>query len=467
VLKVGRSAAGQRAAISHTAHLAGSDTAYDATFRRHGVIRVEDQEALLAILPALARLPRPGSRRVAIVTTSGGAGTWAADHCEAYGIAVPELSAALQRDILAMLPHFAAAGNPVDVTGQAVEDGGATLVRVVARLIESHEIDGVLINMGLATGGRIAALQPALRPLLEGATKPVIFHSHIFPSEENLAAIAEIGGVGVRSLRAAAAAFDALARLGEFQLVRPKAPAIGSLLADAGVEGVPDDALCRSLLDHYGIATPPAVLAATRDEAERAAQKMGFPVVLKIQSPDVQHKTEAGGVALNVGAADVAQSYDAILASVKRHAPDARIEGIMVQTMMPPGQEMIVGILDDVDFGPLVMLGAGGIYAEVLRDTVFSPAPIDQAEALRMIDQLQCAAILKGTRGRPPADIGALAELLVRVGDLAVAEAQRLRQFDLNPVIVYPAGEGVFAVDALIVAGPAAIGGHAPLCEPA
>lgn len=452
VLKVGRSSAGQRAAISHTAHLAGSDTAYDAAFRRHGAVRVDDQETLLAILPALARLPRLAGRRVAIVTTSGGAGTWAADQCENYGVAVPELSEALQRDILAMLPHFASAGNPVDVTGQAVEDGGATLVRVVERLMASDEIDGVLVNMGLAKDGRIAALAPALRSLLIDAAKPVLFHSHIHPSEDNLAAIAELGGVGVRSLRGAAAAFDALARVNEFRPVGSSAPAGAPLIEQVG-DGVPDEAFCRRLLNHYDIPTPPASLAGTRDEAVQFAEAMGFPVVLKIQSPDILHKTEAGGVVLNVGPSDIAEAYDNILASVRSHEPQALIEGVLVQKMMPPGQEMIVGILDDPDFGPLVMLGAGGIYAEVMRDTVFSPAPIDRTEALRMIDSLQSAAILKGARGRAPADIAALADLLVKVGELAVTEAQNLRQFDLNPVIVYPEGQGVVAVDALIVAG--------------
>lgn len=459
VLKVGSSTAGQRAAISHTAHLAGSDTAYDAAFRRHGVIRVHDQEAMLATVAALARLPRPAGRRAAIVTTSGGAGTWAADQCEAFGIEVPELSDGLQHELLAMLPGFASAGNPVDVTGQAVEDGAATLVRVVDRLLHTDEIDALIVNMGLAKQGRVAALANELAPLLRNATKPILFHSHIHPSEENLAALADLGGVGVRSLRAAGAALDALARQAEYRpLSSPEACATSRLTAE---DGPLDEAKTADLLSAYSIPLPPSALVQTRDEAITAATDMGYPVVLKIQSVDIQHKTEAGGVALDVSAAHIAGRYDAVVAAARSYAPDARIEGVLIQKMMPPGHEMIVGVLDDPDFGPLVMLGAGGIYAEVLRDTVFSPAPIQPTEALRMIHSLRTAAILKGARGRPPADIDALADLLVRVGALAVAEQERLRQFDLNPVIVYPAGKGLVAVDALVVAGPPGVGGQA------
>jgi acetate---CoA ligase (ADP-forming) len=174
-------------------------------------------------------------------------------------------------------------------------------------------------------------------------------------------------------------------------------------------------------------------------------------VVLKIQSPDIAHKTEAGGVRLGVEAGGVEAAFDEIIANAKAHAPQARIEGVLVQKMMPKGHELVIGVIRDPDFGPLVMLGSGGIYLEVLKDVVFAPPPITPAEAKALILGLKTAPILGGVRGQPPADIDALAALVSRVADLARAESG-IGQIDFNPVFVYPAGEGVVAVDALAVA---------------
>jgi acetyltransferase len=307
--------------------------------------------------------------------------------------------------------------------------------------------------MGLAKPGRVSQMAPVLGPLLAPSPKPILFHSHIQPQQDNLSALASLGGVGVRSLRSAAIALDALARSGEMRsrtsLV--SAPSVQTGSAVQG-HGVLDERATRMLLEAYGIPAPPAALAASAGEAMVMAEKMGFPVALKIQSVDIPHKTEAGGVALNVTGESLGRCYDAILSSAQAHAPEAKIEGVLVQKMMPPGHEMIVGILDDVDFGPFVVLGAGGIYAEVLRDTEISPAPIDLQEAHRMIAALRMSPILEGARGKPRADIGALADLLVRVGHLADVERARLQQFDLNPVVVYPEGQGAFALDAVAVA---------------
>lgn len=449
-LKVGNSAAGQRAALSHTAHLAGSDTAYRAVFARHGITAVDDQESLLAIVPGLARLPPMAGRRIAIVTSSGGAGTWAADQCEAAGLIVPELSPALQAQLMNLLPSFASAGNPVDVTGQVLEDGGRALVQVVRQLQDSDEIDAVLVNMGLGNPRRIEALAPQLQELAGAGAKPVLFHSHIHPAEESLAALARLGLVGMRSLRGCASALAALARKSEFRKVTPQTIDLQPVLSNkAGMLAMND---VSALLKAYGIRFAETRLV-TRAEDVAAACGDAGTIAMKIQSPDIQHKTEAGGVALGVTPEDGAAVFDRIVSSSRIYAPAARIDGVTVQPMIPNGTEMIVGILDDADFGPLVMLGAGGIYAEVLRDTVFSPAPLDRQEAMSMIDALATADLLKGARGQAPGDVCALADLLVAVGAMAANEPE-LRQFDLNPVIVLPVGEGVWAVDALVEAGP-------------
>jgi acyl-CoA synthetase (NDP forming) len=462
VMKVGRSEAGQRAAVSHTAHLTGADTAYDAVFDRYGVIRVFDMEEMLATAAAFARFPRGRVRRAAVVSTSGGAGAWAADLLGMSGTDVPELSAALQAKLQQFIPDFGSPANPVDVTSQAVEAGGRPLVQVLEQLQHSDEIDAIVVNMGLHKPGRIDSLSDLLGPLYAGATKPILFHSHILPHAENMAALARLGGQGFASFRGCAAALSALDRHAAFlegwKQRAPETPARPAVM-DHAPAGVLNEADTAALLKAYGVAVPPSALTGSRADAAAEAAAMGFPVVLKIQSPDIAHKTEAGGVALNVGAGEVEAAFDRILASAKAHAPDARIEGVLVQKMMPKGHEVVIGVTRDPDFGPLVMLGSGGIYLEVLKDVVFAPTPISVDEAKALIGRLKTAPILQGVRGQAPADIDALAELVSRVAELARAEGN-IDQLDLNPLFVYPAGEGVVAVDALIVAGRAVAGGH-------
>lgn len=465
VMKVGRSEAGQRAAVSHTAHMAGADAAYDAAFERHGVVRVFDAEEMLAAGAALSLMPFIENGRIAVVTTSGGAGGWAADLLTAQGLAVPVLSAGLQRKLFEFMPAYASAGNPVDTTLAATENKGRGMLGIIEVLARSGEVDGIIINMGLSARGRVAGMAPELKPLLERCGVPVLFHSHIAPSQENLIALADIGAHGFPSFRACAAGLDALRRYGQFQkrlkqsggtavarTVLQPSPLLQPGRLPAGVLGEADT---RELLVHYKIPVPPSALVNDADAAMRAAGEMGFPVVLKIQSPDIAHKTEAGGVELQVKAETLKAAYERLMGNVKRHAPQARIEGVQVQKMMPPGHELVVGMVNDVDFGPLVMLGFGGIYVEVLKDAVFAPPPIDRTEAMRMIDSLKASAILKGARGRPEADLEALAGLLASVAQLAADGDGCVDQIDFNPVLAYPTGQGVVAVDALVSVGPA------------
>lgn len=463
VMKIGRSEAGQRAAVSHTAHLAGADAAYDAVFRRHGVTRVYDAEEMLSVAAAFSIMPFMQGDRVAVITTSGGAGGWAADLLSIQGLSVPPLSAGVQQQIRRLVPACASAANPVDTTVTVVEQAGKPLIGVIDALAESGEVDAILVNMGLGTRGRVAGMSGPLQEAIVRAGIPVLFHSHIQPSQENLSALADIAAHGFPSFRACALALDALRRYAGFQRNRQSAASTGEAPrvphppwqgfgGQAG--GVLDEAHTRSLLGHYAIPQPPTVLARTAEQAMSAARAMGFPVVLKIQSPDIPHKTEAGGVELNVTQDALAPTWDRLRANVSQRAPQARIEGVAVQKMMPPGHELVVGVVDDADFGPLVMLGAGGIYVEVLKDVVFAPPPINRDEALRMIDALKVAAILKGARGRPPADLPALADLLCGVAALAQAGDGFLDQIDLNPVIVYAEGKGVVAVDALVALKP-------------
>ena len=454
MMKIGRSEAGQRAAVSHTAHLTGADTAYDAVFERYGVIRVFDQEELLSVAAALARFPHVPIDKVAIVSTSGGAGGWAADLCGIAGLDVPVLSEALQADLSQWIPEFGSTANPVDVTANAVEAGGVPLVHVLERLQDSDEVDAFIVNIGLHAPNRIAKLADILGPVFARARKPILFTSHIVPIAENMAALADLGGQGFHSYTGCAAALKGIGRYAAFQADWQRRGAIPPAAAPrltTLTPGVLDEADTTALVTAYGIPVPPAALAKDRDTAAGEASAMGFPVVLKIQSPDISHKTEAGGVRLGVREGEVEAAFDEIMANAKAYDPEARIEGILVQKMMPKGHELVIGVIRDPDFGPLVMIGSGGIYLEVLKDVVFAPPPISPDEARRLILSLKTAAILKGVRGEKAADIDALAKLVSRVSELARTET-RIEQIDFNPVFVYPEGEGVVAVDALAVA---------------
>jgi len=454
MMKIGRSEAGQRAAVSHTAHLTGADTAYDAIFERYGIIRVFDQEELLSVAAALARFPHVPVAKVGIVSTSGGAGGWAADLCGMSGLDVPVLSEGLQQELSEWIPEFGSTANPVDVTANAVEAGGVPLVRVLERLQDSDEVDGFVVNIGLHAPKRISKLADILGPVFANAKKPILFTSHILPIAENMAELAKLGGQGFHSYTACASALNGVGRYAKFQAGWKEraalAPAVAAKLS--GLKpGVLDEADTSALIKAYEIPTPPTALAATRESAAREAAAMGFPVVLKIQSPDISHKTEAGGVKLGVVAGDVEAAFDEIMANAKAYDPQARLEGVLIQKMMPKGHEVVIGVIRDPDFGPLVMLGSGGIYLEVLKDVVFAPPPISPDEAKRLILSLKTAAILQGVRGQKPADIDALAALVSRVAELARNETA-IEQIDFNPLFVYPEGEGVVAVDALAVA---------------
>ncbi|MEF7617414.1 acetate--CoA ligase family protein [Aquincola sp. MAHUQ-54] len=463
VAKVGRSTAGQRAAVSHTAHLTGADTAYDAAFRRHGVIRVDDPEQMLAVAAAASAGMWPQGRRVAIVTTSGGAGGWAADICEQAGLDVPAFDEAFKRELARVVPDYGSTENPVDVTARVAEDGGSTLLAILARLGEASGIDIGLVIMSLVAPGRITSIEPELKALMAQAKRPLLFHSPGAASPDERAALARVGTAHVE-LRSFAFAMRAL---DDYRLFRERRQGRhGAASTDRTRPAMPrlagqgplDIAATRALLDAWHVPMPPESLATQADEAVRAAEAMGWPVVLKIASPDIAHKTEAGGVALDLRDADaVRTAFERVMASVAAKAPCARIDGIQVQKMMPPGREMVVGTVNDPDFGPMVMLGLGGIYVEVLRDVVFALAPLDAGEARGMVDRLAARALLDGVRGQPAADVDALVGLLVAVSELAAAGAGEIAEMDLNPVLVYPAGQGAVVVDALIVPQPPAM----------
>jgi len=446
--KVGASPAGERAAASHTASMAGWDAAYGAAFKRFGIITAADPDEAVGIAAALSTCPRAAGRRAAIVTVSGGAGAWCADMLTGARLELPELSPALQKAIAADIPSYGSTRNPVDVTAQAVHTG--SLARVIARLGQSDEIDLIAIVLSLSSSTRVALGAEVLAGLRAGSAKPLLFYSYTTPSDFAKRALAAAGAIvqpGLYELGRAARALT---------LPVPAAPAETPhvpkrMVLPAGRQGTLAEHEAKRILAGSGIALPSEILV--RDEAELAvaAAEIGFPLVLKLQSPDLPHKTEIGGVALDLHDLDAARAAcHAMLARAEQLDPRPRIDGVLVQAMAPPGLEMIVASVRDPGFGPVMTIGAGGITTELYQDITHRLAPLGAAEALSMLKELANWRLLNGFRGHEPADVAALVRLIVQVSGFAWANRDRVVEVELNPVIVHAAGAGITIVDALI-----------------
>lgn len=452
VAKIGRSAAAQRAAVSHTASLAGADRAYEAVFERYGVIRGEDQDDMLDIAAAAALCPEPRGKRVGVVTISGGVGGWLADTLESHGLEVPEFSAELQSRIRTFLPSFGAAGNPIDITAQAI--GTDYRLRSVETLEVSAEVDAIVVASSLAADTRLSLEKPHLREIAARRRKPILFYSYPLPADAARADLEEIGVPLYTGIRGVARALSLLAdHAARRRSLVPAAPAERSpghaaalrKLDAAGPTLSEVEAL--AVLAEYGIVAPPHRLVQSAAEAAVAAGEIGYPVALKVQSPEIPHKTAAGAVALGLANTDaVAAAFERVLAGARRAVPDAAIQGVLVEAMARPGLELILGVSRDDTFGPLLLLGRGGIDVETMAERVMTPLPVDLGEAERLSARLD-----RGRLGGAERDHAALAALMVSLARFAGDFSDRIREIDLNPVILGAADEGIAVVDALMV----------------
>lgn len=458
VAKMGRSEVASRAAASHTAALAGSDTAYDAMFQHYGVIRGDEIDQMLDIAAGFAFCPPLKGRRVAIMSGSGGAAVWMADTLAAHGLDVPELDAETRAAIDAIIPSYGASANPVDLTAQAIRQVG--YARIIEILRKSPVIDAIVVVGSLANPATIRNDREALSKVAAETDKPILFCTYTLPSPDGVEVITKCGIPAYSNMPNCAAAIAAMADYYAFR-ERRRASQAGAAAGPAVV--APGAALesfgkvlceyeAKSVLAPYGVAADGERLAQSAAEAVATARAVGYPVVLKIQSPDITHKTEMGGVQLGLGDDKAVEAaFEAIMSRVRESAPGADVRGVLVQKMAPAGREIILGISRDETFGSMMMLGLGGIYVEVLRDVVFSPVPLDRDAALAMIDRLKGRKLLEGVRGEPPADVEALADLMVGLARFAADNVDSVAEVDLNPVIVHPRGQGLTVVDALIV----------------
>jgi acetyltransferase len=458
-LKVGRFASGQQAVASHTGALAGQESAFNAAFRRAGVIRAETSEEMFDWARALAWCPPLNGRRVAVLTNAGGPGATAADALETNRLSLARLSAATQESLRALLPAAASVQNPVDMLASASPEHYA---HSLSLLLEDPGVDAALVILPPPPMHTAAGVANAMIPIIQTAGKPVVVA--LMGERMIQEAMERLRAAHVPEYRFPERAASALAVLADraesitrcraapviYEDVNRRRVAARLRRASVGTDGFLTEAEAAEILAAYGLPTLPLHCAANPEEAAAAAEKAGCPVALKIVSPDIPHKSDVGGVALNLpDAAAVARETAALLARVRAARLDARLDGVQVQRMAPGGQEVILGAVQDAQFGALLMFGSGGVEVEGLEDVAFALAPATGEEIDSLLDATWAGRKLAGFRSLPPADRGAVAEALGRLGQLA-ADFPELAEIEINPLRVLPAGQGAVAVDARI-----------------
>jgi acetate---CoA ligase (ADP-forming) len=460
LIKIGRSASGAEAARSHTAALTGADALYEAVFKQYGVIRVQDYDELLEVSHLLANCKKPPQRGVAVVSHSGGISSLTADMLGLAGLDLPQLTPRARDGINAILKDFGWAANPADVTGFA---RGEHFPRIMDYMISEPTV-GTLVIASAGAGNQVDHVI-AQR---DASDKAVVFFWTASRGDQSTLPKLKASNIPIFYTP------DKLARglkwLLDYHAWRDQRVAGGSAGAPA------PDAAQKKVLQHlstvgrttlseseskqtiaaWGVAAPREILATSASAAADAAKKIGYPVAIKVDSADIPHKTEAGVVRLGLrNADDVLGAYAEIMANAAKHAPTAKINGALVQEMVTGGVETIVGVSYDAQLGPMLLFGSGGVMVEVYNDVALRHCPITRDEALEMIAEVKGAKLLRGFRGKPAADIDALADTLVRVSHLALHLDGKLAELDINPLMVLPKGQGVKAVDALVVLKPA------------
>ncbi|MDP3182890.1 MAG: acetate--CoA ligase family protein [Desulfobaccales bacterium] len=461
-IKSGRTPAGARAASSHTGALAGSDKAYDALFAQCGVLRVESLEELFDYAGAFALQPLPQGNRVAVVTNAGGLGIMTTDAAVRYGLTMAALTSATTAKLRAGLPAAANIHNPVDVLGDAGADRYETALTSV---LGDSGVDGAIVISTPQLMTDLTAIAAAVSRVAAGYAKPILVCQMALEDiDKPLAILTQAGLPHYRFPEEAARALGAMARYA-LNLRRPgyeiktfagvDKDRVKSLLAGAREQGrhLLLEPEAHEVFRAYGFPVVPGKWANSEDEAVQAAAALGYPVVLKIVSPEIIHKFDVGGVRLNLASEEeVRRAFKEMLAAVHASHPTAHLEGVLVQQMAPKGRETILGMSRDPHFGPLIMFGLGGTYVEIFKDVIFRVAPISELWAHRMIQELKGFQILTGYRGEPRGDLEAIADCLERLSQL-VLDFPEIQELDINPLMVFEQGKGAAVLDARIFIG--------------
>jgi 4-hydroxybutyrate---CoA ligase (ADP-forming) len=459
VLKAGRSPEGAKAAMSHTGALMGADEIYDALFAQCGVIRVDTMEELFELSTAFSKQPvPPGHGGVVIVSNAGGPAIISTDACSKYGLKMADISTSREA-IVKVIPPHGSARNPVDIVGDAdfnrfekvlVEVlsnpnvGSVVTMCTPSATLDYNELARTIVKTSKGSGKTMLA---ALMGLAEGT--------------ENKEILSE---GGIPHFMYAEPAIRTLKAMYHFRdwLTRPKAKSKRFSVNNEKVKRVFDDVRKDGrtnlleeegyeVLSAYGFPTPKSILGTSKEQCVKAAREIGYPVVMKIVSADIIHKSDAGGVKVGLKSDDeVRAAFEAIVDNANKYRMNARIKGVLVQEVVMSAKETILGAKQDPLFGPLIMFGLGGVYVEVLKDVVFRLAPIDEDEATRMVDSIKTIKMLKGVRGEKPSDLGAVLDSLLRLSQL-VTDFPEVEEFDMNPLLVLEEGKGARAVDVRIV----------------
>jgi acetyltransferase len=455
ILKVGITQAGAKAASSHTGSLAGADIAYGAAFRRAGVVRAENFEALFDYAMAFSMQPLPQGERVGIITNAGGPGIMAADAAETLGLKMVSPTPSNEARLRAALPAAAAVGNPVDVIGDADPD---RYVKAFEILQQDDNIDSIVVvstpqNMTrpLELAEKLAKAHQRQKPLLTA----FMGGQEVAPAKEKLMAL------GIPNYPAPDRAIAALKAMCDyaawrrrstrivtrFPVNRRRVDRVIQMQTRSGATQIAE-VEAKEILRAYGFNVLEGHLARSADEAVDLADRIGYPVVLKISSPDIIHKSDFGGVRINLANAEqVRDAFDLMLLRIQKRAPNAHIRGAFVEKMGQRGREVILGMTRDPQFGPMLMFGLGGIFVEVMKDVTFHLAPITADEAMQMLKGTRSYALLQGARGQEPVDLEAIAVALQRISQLAT-DYSEITELDINPFIVGPVGMQPYVADA-------------------
>ena len=458
IFKMATGEQGAAAAMSHTGSLAGSHASYRAMFQHAGAVVVDDFESLLETASFFAKAPPPKARGVAVVAASGGAAIMATDRAEQFGVPMPQPMPDVKAILETRIPEFGSSRNPCDVTAQVLGDPES--LQICAGALLGDPQYGVLVSP-LTYGYAPSAKRPQVYDALakqHGKMACVVWQTE-WQDGPGVVEANECDRVAL--FRSMPACFSALSawhwradkRAAGTQTVASSSPeviaATKALIAAAGSKTL-TERQAKDVLAHYTIPVVGERLAQSEDDAVNAAAALGYPVVLKVESPDLPHKTEAGVIRLNLRDADeVRAGYLAVMANANKVEPAPRINGVLVQPMVPQGIEMVVGARNDPLFGPLIVVGLGGILVEVLKDTALSPAPVTPLQAEGLLRQLKGVKLLEGFRGMPAVDIGRLAQIISDVSRFAADHRDTVAELDVNPLIC--AGDRITAVDALIV----------------
>ena len=466
VLKSGRSPAGARAAASHTGAMAGEDAVYDAAFKRAGIVRVDTIEELFDCAELMAKQPRPRGPRLAILTNGGGPGVMATDTLARYGQEPAPLDDQTLQAFDAFLPGFWSRGNPIDILGDASAE---RFGRALTICFNSKNLDGVLV---------ILAPQALTDPLSVAETLAAAMQKRQYPvfacwmgGKRIATAVDVLNAAGIPTYDTPERAVRAFLYMVEYsrnlEMLLEVPPKIAGnmefdqekarqLIAGAPDQGFVSETDSKEILTAYGLPVIRTQIATTEAQAVRIAREMGYPVVMKLHSPDITHKTDAGGVRLDLrGDADVGEAYRQIIPSARQYKPDARIEGVTIQPYFSsPDYEILLGAKRDPNFGPVILFGMGGIYTEVLKDRALGLPPMNRLLARRLMQETKAFTLLQGYRNRPAADMQRLEEMIVRLSQLLI-DFPEIAELDMNPVLIKD-GKPV-AVDARILVSPLAV----------